>query len=415
MTARRDYAGGAARAQLVADINATSTTITISSASGWPTGSAGEFFVAIDRGNAGEEKVLVLSRSGTTLTLADVTKRGKDGTSAASHTAGVYVEHVHTATDDDEANAHLNNAAGATPHTTAMIADDAITNAKLANMTTDRLKGRDTAGTGDPEDLTVNGGLEFTGSGGIQRSALTGDVTASAGSGATTIAANAVTTTKIIDDAVTAAKIAANAVGASELADNAVDTAAIADDAVTAAKIATDAVGSAEIAANAVGSSELADGSVDTAALIDDSVSAAKIKNEVWDTYTPAITADSGSPIIGNGILSGRYRKQGRTVLVEVSLQLGTTTNFGGGNVYLSLPFTMRTPSPTRQCIGVADLYDSSASTAFAGTVIPVSTWAKVLFYASGSVNPVSGAGSVPFAWATGDVLSFSARFETAS
>lgn len=204
--ARRDYAGGAARAQLVADINATSTTITISSAAGWPTGEAGEFFVGIDRGNAGEEKVLVLSRSGTTLTLASSGKRGQDGTSAASHTAGVYVEHVHTATDDDEANAHLNNAAGATAHTTAMIADDAITNVKLANMVTDRLKGRDTAGTGDPEDLTVGGGIEFTGSGGIQRSALTGDVTAPAGSGATTIANNAVTTAKVIDAAITLAK-----------------------------------------------------------------------------------------------------------------------------------------------------------------------------------------------------------------
>ncbi|MBM1897203.1 hypothetical protein JQW29_18995 [Sulfitobacter pseudonitzschiae] len=35
------------------------------------------------------------------------------------------------------------------------IADDAITNAKLANMATARIKGRVTAGTGDPEDLTA--------------------------------------------------------------------------------------------------------------------------------------------------------------------------------------------------------------------------------------------------------------------
>jgi len=34
-------------------------------------------------------------------------------------------------------------------------ADDSITNAKLANMATARLKGRVAAGTGDPEDLTV--------------------------------------------------------------------------------------------------------------------------------------------------------------------------------------------------------------------------------------------------------------------
>src|ERR1044071_2728084 len=76
------------------------------------------------------------------------------------------------------------------------IAADAVTFAKMANLATDRLIGRDTAGTGDPEALTVGGGVEFTGSSGIQRSALTGDVTASAGSNATTIADGAVTEAK---------------------------------------------------------------------------------------------------------------------------------------------------------------------------------------------------------------------------
>jgi hypothetical protein len=43
------------------------------------------------------------------------------------------------------------------PYTTAAasIADDSVTNAKLANMATARIKGRTTAGTGDPEDLTA--------------------------------------------------------------------------------------------------------------------------------------------------------------------------------------------------------------------------------------------------------------------
>lgn len=73
------------------------------------------------------------------------------------------------------------------------IAVAAVTLTKMADIATDRLIGRDTAGTGVPEALTVGGGIEFTGSGGIQRSALTGNVTASAGSGSTTIAAGVVT------------------------------------------------------------------------------------------------------------------------------------------------------------------------------------------------------------------------------
>lgn len=69
----------------------------------------------------------------------------------------------------------------------------------LTVTATDRLLGRDTAGVGAVEELTVGGGVEFSGSGGIRRSALTGDVTAAAGSNATTIANSAVTYAKMQD------------------------------------------------------------------------------------------------------------------------------------------------------------------------------------------------------------------------
>lgn len=67
----------------------------------------------------------------------------------------------------------------------------------IGNVTTDRLIGRDTAATGESEQLTVGGGIEFTGSGGIQTSAFTGDVTKAAGGVATTIANDAVTYAKM--------------------------------------------------------------------------------------------------------------------------------------------------------------------------------------------------------------------------
>lgn len=73
------------------------------------------------------------------------------------------------------------------------VANNSVTYAKMQDISaTDRLLGRDTAGAGDPEEITVGGGIEFTGSGGIQRSALSGDVSAPAGSGTTTIGANKV-------------------------------------------------------------------------------------------------------------------------------------------------------------------------------------------------------------------------------
>jgi len=63
------------------------------------------------------------------------------------------------------------------------------------------------AGTGNVTTISLDTTLEFTGSDVIRRAALTGDVTATAGSNATTIANNAVTTAKIANDAVTLAKL----------------------------------------------------------------------------------------------------------------------------------------------------------------------------------------------------------------
>ena len=92
----------------------------------------------------------------------------------------------------------------------ATIAADAVTFAKMQNIATDRLLGRDTAGTGDVEELTVSGGIEFTGTG-IRTSAFTGDVTKAAGGVATTIANDAVTTVKILNANVTPAKLSTGA------------------------------------------------------------------------------------------------------------------------------------------------------------------------------------------------------------
>ena len=59
---------------------------------------------------------------------------------------------------------------------------------QLEEIATDKLLGRDTAANGDIEELGVSGGIEFTGIGGIQTSAFTGDATKTAGGTALTLA-----------------------------------------------------------------------------------------------------------------------------------------------------------------------------------------------------------------------------------
>jgi hypothetical protein len=130
-----------------------------------------------------------LTTKGDIFTFSTVNDRLPVGTNSqiivADSTATTGLKWVTTSGD-------LSNSGGA-----FTIANDAVTFAKMQNIATDSLVGRDTAGTGDPESITLNATLSFTGAGTIQRAALTGDVTASAGSNATTIANDAVTYAKM--------------------------------------------------------------------------------------------------------------------------------------------------------------------------------------------------------------------------
>lgn len=87
--------------------------------------------------------------------------------------------------------------------TTVKIADGNVTLAKLANIATDRLLGRDTAGSGVPEEIPVGGGIEFSGAGSLRLSA--------GGVGTSNLADGAVTTIKLLDGNVTESKLSDDA------------------------------------------------------------------------------------------------------------------------------------------------------------------------------------------------------------
>lgn len=107
--ARKMYAGGAPATTLNGGINSTTTTIVVTSGTGYPSGSTGNFWIVIDRGLAAEEKVLCSATAGNTITAVDRTSAGnRDGTTNATHATAAVVEHCFAAQDADEANAHIN-------------------------------------------------------------------------------------------------------------------------------------------------------------------------------------------------------------------------------------------------------------------------------------------------------------------
>ena len=222
---RRAYSGNAASTTLASGISSADTTITITAATGWPSGNP--FYVVIDPGTASEEKVLV-TRSSTTLTVSG--SRGADDTSAASHSAGATIYPVFTAVDANEANL-------------------------LASTLT-------TQG-----DLLTHGASDFA------RVAIgTAGQVLKVNSGATAPEWGQVATAGIADSAVTSAKIADGTIVAGDIADGAITSAKILDGTIATGDLADGAVTSAKIADGTIVAGDIADGAVTSAKILDGTI-----------------------------------------------------------------------------------------------------------------------------------------------
>ena len=221
---RRSYAGAAPACTLTNAITSSDTTATITGdTTNWNSTANGSFYMVIDPGLSTEEKVLVGTRSGSSLSSMT---RGADGTTGAAHNAGATCYPVFTATDADQAN-------------------------KVASTLT--TKGDLLVTTGSVLDRLAVGTNDY---------ALLADSAAANGVAwkqipAAGIATDAVTTAKILDSNVTAGKIASDAVTTAKILDANVTAAKLATDSVITAKIQDSAVTQAKMADRAIGSAEL--------------------------------------------------------------------------------------------------------------------------------------------------------------
>lgn len=122
--------------------------------------------------------------------------------------------------------------------------------------------------------------------------------------------------------------------------------------------------------------------------------------------YTPTWTGSTTNPVIGNGTITGRYRRHGKTVTATINIAAGSTTTYGSGFWSFTLPFTADT---TVSPIGSAQILDSSAGTVFTGHVIHNSSTTMVVY----SHNTTAAIGSaVPMTWANNDTLRLTLTYE---
>ena len=129
-----------------------------------------------------------------------------------------------------------------------------------------------------------------------------------------------------------------------------------------------------------------------------------------WQSYTVSWTASTTNPAIGNGTLIGRYTQIGKTVMGTISLVMGSTTTYGSGGWYFSLP---KAVASNAFLTGNWVVVDASPLKFYAG-----------LLRAYGNEDKISQfirdaglywlAGITPHTWANGDSLRISFTYEVA-
>lgn len=125
-----------------------------------------------------------------------------------------------------------------------------------------------------------------------------------------------------------------------------------------------------------------------------------------WIDYTPAILPAACT------INRARYRQVGNTVDVQVSIAL---TAAPGVHMFVGLPVPMAAYYNDDVTVGQGDGYDVSTPANGQNTSVKISTngaTPAVSVFAFYSGGAQYWAPTIPFLWASGDVLRFCARYE---
>lgn len=126
-----------------------------------------------------------------------------------------------------------------------------------------------------------------------------------------------------------------------------------------------------------------------------------------WSTYTPTWSSTGTAPVLGNGTLTGRYLRIGKTLAgCEIILTLGSTSTVGTGAYSFSLPpgFTLNNGT-TGLAAGSGTLVDASAGPAiFTRVAVRVTTTTVGLQ----NDNGTRVSATTPVVPAVGDIISLS-------
>ena len=129
---------------------------------------------------------------------------------------------------------------------------------------------------------------------------------------------------------------------------------------------------------------------------------------QAWSAWTPALTGTT-NPVINNGTATGRYIQYGKTVIFTAKITFGSTSTFGSGLWFISLPVARAAGGVVR-----ADFFyeDASASNRYRGYNYGGTTTTLGIAYDDGGAVAIAVTPILPFTWTTSDFIEVSGTYE---
>jgi len=121
--------------------------------------------------------------------------------------------------------------------------------------------------------------------------------------------------------------------------------------------------------------------------------------------YTPTWTATTTNPSLGNGSIAGRYYRISNVVTAFINLTMGSTTTYGSGVWWFSMPFDFKVSPWANTPIGYGRYTDVNNQHYGGQVLIGDSKKVGCMAFAAYPAYLNWVANNVPFTWGTGDIL----------
>jgi hypothetical protein len=132
-----------------------------------------------------------------------------------------------------------------------------------------------------------------------------------------------------------------------------------------------------------------------------------------WTSYVPVWTASSSNPVINNGTIEGYYKLIGKTCFVRGNIVMGTTTTFGSGEWYVSMPFTAVNADAILMTSNLLDNGTAWYNATLNGARAGFNTKAPIQYQTTGgTANDVNA--TQPFTWVSTDRFIWNGSYEIA-